>query len=262
MPQVMSDLLGSYVDVVRSLARRTAELHKALVSRPDVPAFAPEPFTEFYRHSVYHGILGQLNRAMDALRSGAGAILPAAQREIAQVLARETELRTRLQMLRDNRIGGLRIRQHGDYQLSNVIYADNDWIITNFEGNPYRSLSERRIKRSPMRDIATMLRSFHYVSHAALFGDVPGITPSRAGHPTIEKWAHAWYRWVSCIFLKEYLGSISGAELLPAAAQEIRILLSSYLLERALLEIKYELQHRPEWIRIPLHGILEHLAEK
>ncbi len=168
MPPVMSDLLGNYVEVIRSLARRTAELHQALVSHPEIPAFAPEPFTEFYRHSVYHGILGQLNRAMDSLRSSAGTFAPAARQDIAQVLARETELRTRLQLLRDNRIGGLRIRQHGDYQLSNVIYTDNDWIITNFEGDPYRSLSERRIKRSAMRDIATMLRSFHYVSHAAL----------------------------------------------------------------------------------------------
>ncbi len=262
MPPVMSDLLGNYVEVIRALARRTAELHNALASRPDIPAFAPEPFTEFYRHSVYHGILGQLNRAMDSLRISAGALQPVAQQEAAQVLAHATELRTRLQLVRDHRLGGLRIRQHGDYQLSNVIYADNNWIITNFEGDHYRSLSERRIKRSPMRDIATMVRSFHYVSHAALFGDVPGIIPSREGHPTIEKWARAWYRWVSCIFVKEYLHSASEAEFLPRGENEIRILLSSYLLERALLEIEQELHHRPQWIRIPLHGILEHLAKE
>jgi len=261
IPQLMSDLLSGHIDAIRRLARRTAELHQALVSHPDIADFAPEPFTEFYRHSVYHGILGQLSRSLDALRTGGRAAPPDAQEEIAQVLANEAELRKRLLMLRDNRVGGLRIRTHGDYQLSNVIYADNDWIVTNFEGDPYRSLSERRIKRSPVRDIASMLRSFHYVSHAALFGDVPGIIPNREGHPTIEKWAGAWYHWVSCVFLQEYLDAAKGADFLPRREEEVRILLESYLLERALFEIERELRQRPQWTRIPLHGILEHLSQ-
>ena len=105
-----------------------------------------------------------------------------------------------------------------------------------------------------------MLRSLHYVSHAALFGDVPGIIPSREGHPAIEMWAHTWYRWMSCIFLKQYLSSAAGADFLPVRSQEIRILLGSYLLERSLIEIEHELQFRPQWVRIPLHGILEHLS--
>jgi maltose alpha-D-glucosyltransferase / alpha-amylase len=154
----------------------------------------------------------------------------------------------------------LRIRQHGDFQLSNLIYSGNDWVITNFEGDPYRSIGERRIKRSALRDVACMLRSLHYVSHAALFGDVPGIIASREGHPTIERWARTWYRWMSCIFLKQYRESASGADFLPARAPEFQIMLNAYLLERALLEIEHELQYRPQWIRIPLHGILEHLS--
>ncbi len=260
VPPLMTSLLGSFVDVIRSLGKRTAEMHRALASRPDIPGFAPEPFTEFYRHSVYHGMLGQLNRTFDALRSRLSLLPAQGRRESEAMLARETEIRKQLLHLRDHRVGGLRIRLHGDYQLSNLIYSDNDWLITNFEGDPHRSISERRIKRSPLRDVASMMRSLHYVSHAALFGDVPGIIPSREGHPAIENWARTWYRWLSCIFLKEYLSSASAAEFLPAQPQEIRILLSSYLLERGLMEIEHELQYRPHWIRIPLHGILEHLA--
>ncbi len=94
-------------------------------------------------------------------------------------------------------MSGTRIRNHGDYHLSNVLFTGSDWVITNFEGDPGRPLSERRIKRSALRDVATMLRSFHYVSHAALFGDVPGIVPSREAHPQLEKWARVWYHWVS-----------------------------------------------------------------
>ncbi|MFZ0704397.1 MAG: maltose alpha-D-glucosyltransferase [Candidatus Korobacteraceae bacterium] len=259
IPALMTSLFGSFVDVVKALGHRTAEMHRALASRPDVPAFAPEPFTEFYRHSVYHGILGQLNRTFDALRTRMASLSGQAKQEAEQILARETDVRKQLLQLRDQRVGGLRIRQHGDFQLSNLIYSGNDWIITNFEGDAFRSVSERRIKRSALRDVASMLRSLHYVSHAALFGDVPGLTPSREGHPAIEKWAHIWYRWTSCIFLKEYLNTASGADFLPPRPQELRILLSSYLLERALMEIEHELQYRPQWIRIPLHGILEHL---
>ena len=259
IPSLMTTLLGGYVDAARALARRTAEMHTALASRPDIPDFAPEPFTTFYRHSIYHGILGQLNRTLDLLRSRANTLPDSARDELQEVQSREAEIRRQLLVLRDHRVGGLRLRQHGDYQLSNVIYAGNDWVVTNFEGDPYRPLSERRIKRSALRDVACMLRSLHYVSHAALFGDVPGIIPSQEGHPTIEKWAEAWYRWVSSIFVKEYLESASGADFLPQQRETVRIVLSSYLLERALLEIEHELQYRPRWIRIPLHGILEHL---
>jgi maltose alpha-D-glucosyltransferase/alpha-amylase len=259
LPPLMTELLGSHVDVVRLLGRRTAELHKALSSRPDIAAFAPEPFTEFYRHSVYHGILAQLNRTFDALRSRASSLPAAVQHDVEMTLSREGEIRKQLLQLRDHRVGGLRIRLHGDYQLSNLVYAGNDWVITNFEGDPYRSLSERRIKRSPLRDVATMMRSLHYVSHAALFGDVPGIIPSSEGHPAIEKWARTWYRWVTSVFVAQYLTSSSGLDFLPRNADEVGILLGAYLFERALLEIEYELQHRPQWIRIPLHGILEHL---
>ncbi len=259
IPPLVTSLLGSYVEVLKALGKGTAEMHRALASRPDIPAFAPEPFTEFYRHSIYHGILGQLNRTFDALRSRVLSLPQQVKQETEEMLARETQIRKQLLQLRDNRVGGLRVRQHGDFQLANLIYSGNEWIITNFEGDPYRSISERRIKRSALRDVACMLRSLHYVSHAALFGDVPGIIPSREAHPTIEKWARTWYRWASCIFLKEYLNSASGADFLPVRPQEVRILLGSYLLERALLEIEHELQYRPQWIRIPLHGILEHL---
>ena len=162
-------------------------------------------------------------------------------------------------LLRDKRLSGNRIRQHGDYQLNNVLYSGSDWIITNFEGDAYRSLSERRLKRSALRDVATMLRSFHYVSHAALFGDVPGIVPSREAQPQLEKWARTWYQWVSTIFLETYLKVGAGSSFLPQNDEEINILLGAYMFERALTEIEYEMEHRPQWIRIPLHGILEQL---
>jgi maltose alpha-D-glucosyltransferase/alpha-amylase len=258
-PAVVAELLGNYVESLRGLARRTAELHLALSSRDDIPGFVPEPFTTFYRQSVYHGMLGQLNRSFELLRNRARGLAASAQAEVTEALDREAEIRQQLLVLRDKRLSGLRIRNHGDYHLNNVLYSGSDWVITNFEGDPYRSLGERRIKRSALRDVATMLRSFHYVSHAALFGDVPGIVPSKQGHPQLEMWAKAWYGWVSTIFLKEYFTAAASAPFLPQSPDEMRTLLGAYMLERALVEIEYELEYRPEWIRIPVHGILEQL---
>ncbi len=262
VPPIVGELLGNYLDSIRILARRTSELHSALSSHADIADFSPEPFTTFYRQGVYHGMLGQLNRAFELLRARVRGLPAEAQSDISEVLNRESELRTRLLALRDTRMSGTRIRNHGDYHLSNVLFAGSDWVLTNFEGDATRPLSERRIKRSALRDVATMLRSFHYVSHAALFGDVPGIVPSREAHPPLEKWARVWYRWVSAVFLKEYLQTSAAAPFLPTQADEIRILLGAYMIERALIEVEYELEQRPAWIRIPLHGILEQLVNE
>jgi maltose alpha-D-glucosyltransferase/alpha-amylase len=260
-PQIIGELLGNYLDSIRVLARRTSELHSALSSHSDIPDFAPEPFTTFYRQSVYHGMLGQLNRTFELLRARGRLLPPEAQADISEVLERESELRAQLLTLRDTRMSGTRIRNHGDYHLSNVIFSGRDWVLTNFEGDPGRPLSERRIKRSALRDVATMLRSFHYVSHAALFGDVPGIVPSREAHPQLEKWARIWYHWVSAAFLKEYWRCSGPATFLPQQVDEIKILLGAYMIERAMIETEYELEQRPAWVRIPLHGILEQMKD-
>ncbi|ABF40487.1 trehalose synthase [Candidatus Koribacter versatilis Ellin345] len=259
LPPIMGELLGSLADNMRLLGQRTADLHVALASRPDIPTFAPEPFTEFYRHSLYHGMLGQSSRAMDTLRARLRSLPTASQDDAQALINRENELRARLLRLRDTRISGTRIRHHADYQLSNIQYTGSDFLVSNFEGNPERPIGERRIKRSPLRDIASMVRSFHYVSHAVLFDQVPGIVLSRDAYPQLERWATAWYQWVSALFLKGYLERAGTAAFLPRSQEERAVLLESYTLEKALIEIEYELTHRPNWVRIPVHGILEQL---
>jgi maltose alpha-D-glucosyltransferase/alpha-amylase len=262
VPQIVAELMGNYLDTARLLARRTAELHAALTSRPDMPDFSPEPITTFYRQSIYHGMLAQLNRSYEMLHSQLRSLPESARADIAEVLNREGEIRAQLLLLRDKRISGDRIRNHGDYHLSNVLFTGSDWVITNFEGDTMRPLSERRIKRSALRDVATMLRSFHYVSHAALFGDVPGIVPRPEAHSQLERWAHIWYGWVSASFLKEYVLASAGAQYLPKQPDELKILLGAYMIQRALIEVEHELEHRPAWIRIPLHGILEQVRSE
>ncbi len=259
IPPVMAELLGGHGESPELLGQRTAELHLALSSRPDIPDFAPEPFTEFYRLGIFHGMIAQMSRALDALRADVSALPAIAQPDARAVLERESVLRSRMLVLRDTRISCTRIRHHGDYHLGNVLYTGRDFLIQNFEGDASKPMSERRIKRSAFRDVACMIRSFHYVSHAVLFNHVPGIVSGRESHPQLERWAKAWYQWVSALFLRGYLRAAGNASFIPATHQEIAALLQAYTLEKALIEVDYELENRPDWIRIPLNGILDEL---
>jgi maltose alpha-D-glucosyltransferase / alpha-amylase len=259
VPRVINELLGGHAETAVLLGRCTAEMHIALSSQPEIPDFAPEPFTEFYRHSLYHGLLAQMNRSLDALRNHVEQLSGAAQEEARAVLEQHDTLRERFNVLRDMRISGMRTRHHGDYHLGNVLYTGSDFIIKNFDGDYTRPMSERRIKRSPIKDVASMVRSLHYVSHAVLFNHVPGIVTTQDADWRLERWAKAWYQWVSALFLRGYFETAGAAGCLPRTQPEIKALLDAYTLEKGLNEVEYELQHRPDWVRIPLHGILEHL---
>jgi len=261
VPSVMLDLLGTKVESIRLLGQRTAEMHTALSSRPDIPEFAPEPFTDFYRLGVYHGIVGHVGRTFDALRNRLLRMSGPAQDEIRSLVDQEQLVRNRLQALRDERITSTRIRHHGDFHLSHTQFTGNDVVFTDFDGAPDRPLSERRIKRSALRDVACMIRSFHYVSYAVLFGQVPGIVAAPEAKSQLEMWAEAWRTWTSAIFLKGYLNAAGAAEFLPQTQRERRILVRSYLIEKCLLEINHELDYRPDWLRIPVRGILDQLKQ-
>jgi maltose alpha-D-glucosyltransferase/alpha-amylase len=259
-PDLARDLIGGYLADVRLLGRRTAEMHLALVSESDDPVFAPEPFTDFYRHGLHHGMIAQAGRSLQLLKSRRHTLSSEAQEDAKHVLEHEDELRRFFMPIRERRISALRIRHHGDYHLGQVLYTGKDFLIIDFEGEPGRPLSERRIKRSALRDVAGMLRSFQYAAYAVLFGQVAGVVPRAEDAVALQGWAGFWTRWVSSAFLHEYLAAAGKARFLPGNDGELRVLLDAYLLEKAFYEVAYELNNRPDWVRIPLRGIV-HLLE-
>jgi maltose alpha-D-glucosyltransferase/alpha-amylase len=192
---------------------------------------------------------------MQALRRAARTLEEPAQSEARRVLGLEGALKKRFQAVRARRFGVTRTRIHGDLHLGRLLYTGRDFQFIDFDGPAERPASERRIKRSPLRDVASMMRSFHYIAWAALFGEVPGISPRPEQREALERWARYWNRWVSLGFLREYLTVADGASFVPKTRESLAILLYSYLLEKALQEMAYETQHRPAWVRIPLHGI-------
>jgi maltose alpha-D-glucosyltransferase/alpha-amylase len=260
-PDEVSAALGLYVGNATLLGTRTAEMHLALAAPTEDLAFAPEPFTSLYQRSMYQSIRSLSGRTLRLLR-GALPRLPDEERDAAEALlgARQSLL-DRVAPLLAGRIDAQRLRTHGDLHLGQVLYTGRDFVIIDFEGEPARPLTERRHKRSPLRDVAGMVRSFDYVAHAGLSeARRRGIVPAEQ-LALAEGWARYWQRWASALFVRAYFGRAVDAPFLPVADADRAVLLDALLLEKALYELAYELDHRPDWAGIPLRGITALLAE-
>ena len=250
-PEPAVELFGTYLETARLLGRRTAELHLALASDSDDPRFAPEPFTTYYQRSLYQSMRTLTQRTFRLLRSKVRDIP-----QSVQVLDLEEVIVERFRAILPPKIEAQRIRCHGDYHLGQVLYTGRDFVIIDFEGEPGRPLGERRIKRTPLTDVAGMIRSFHYAAYTALFGQTGGAMPVQ--NPAfLEPWALFWYLWVSAAFLGSYLEVASPGGFLPQSGEDLRTLLDVLLLEKAVYELRYEVNNRPDWVRIPIEGVLQ-----
>jgi maltose alpha-D-glucosyltransferase/alpha-amylase len=251
-PDIARETIGSYIADAELLGLRTAQLHLALASRDDIPAFAPEPFTPHYQRSIYQLMRTQIVQTMQLVRRRAKE-----SPELEQLLSKEEALLHQVRAVLQGKIEALRIRVHGDYHLGQVLYTGNDFAIIDFEGEPARPLSERRLKRNALRDVAGMLRSFHYAPYAVVFGTAPGSYVRTEDHSRLEAGARFWHRWVGAAFLRSYLAESAKGNHLPTKPEATETLLNAFLIEKALYEIVYEVNNRPEWMRIPLHGLME-----
>ncbi len=257
LPEDVHDTIGPYVQSIELLGERTAELHLALASERRDEAFAPEPFTSLYQRSLYQSMRTLTRKTFQVLRRRLGDIGEPTHTDAATLADREDELLDRFRGLTDQRLSAMRIRTHGDYHLGQVLYTGRDFVIIDFEGEPARSLGERRLKRSPLRDVAGMLRSFHYAAYAGLFDQEDrGVVGSEDQVTALETWGRYWSAWVSAAYLRSYLQTVGDSDVLPDTAEERRLLLDAYLLEKAIYEVGYELNNRPSWVRIPLQGAL------
>ncbi|MDO8670842.1 MAG: maltose alpha-D-glucosyltransferase, partial [Dehalococcoidia bacterium] len=256
-PPVVHEMIGAYFESAWLLGKRTAEMHLALAADADDPVFAPEPFSTLYQRSIFQSMRVLTTRVCKTLQVSLSSLPERVQLDAHKVLDRQENILERFQRVADHKILASRIRCHGDYHLGQVLYTGREFIVTNFEGELARPLSERRIKRSPLRDVAGMLRSFDYAAQVALTGTVPGVSVRPEDLTFLEPWARYWSLWVSATFLKAYLASADQAPILPMARKDIGVLLDAFLLEKAIYELGYELNNRPMWAHVPLQGILQ-----
>ena len=255
--ELAQELIGSYLQWVRQLASRTGEMHAVLASRPDDPVFAPEPFTDFYRHSLYHGMLARCTRTLDQLNVRLGRLPEDIRPDAEALLARHDQIRERLRFLRDQRVAATRIRVHGDFHLAQVLYTGKDFVMIDFEGDPGRPLSERRIKRSPLQDVAGLIDSVYTASHGALFGQTPGLILKPGNSAAAAAWARYWALTVGRAFLESYLLTQGVAPLLPEDPQHLRILIRLYVMDLAMRKLAFDVSHDAERIRMPCRLITD-----
>jgi maltose alpha-D-glucosyltransferase/alpha-amylase len=252
---------GLYLDAAHLLGRRTAELHLALAAQTNNVAFQAEPFTREDLATERERIEQQVTSALAALERTLAVFeqeLPQETVKQAQeVLARRGGVKERLAELSGDPMQfGQRIRIHGDLHLGQLLRAGTDFLFVDFEGEPARSLEDRRRKQSPLRDVAGMLRSFGYAAQAALGRHIQ----RRPDHSsTVEPWATLWERSASGEFLRGYRETMGDNPLL-ASAEKAPALLRALLLEKACYELAYELNNRPTWLHIPLAGVRELLG--
>jgi maltose alpha-D-glucosyltransferase/alpha-amylase len=255
-PAHVHELIGTYLDSAQLLGRRTAELHIALSSDTEDPRFAPEPFSDHYRQAFYHSMTALTNQTFQLARQRMNTLPPQAKAEVQKILDQQDQIRGRFRIIADRKIPAMRTRVHDDLTLRQVLHTGKDFVFVGFEGRPDRPLSERRIKRCPLRDVASLLMSFQYAAHSVLFDQVPGVTRRPEAIPALEFWAGYWSDWVCAIFLKGYFESARDTRLFPSNDAQLRPLLDAFVLERALEETAQELSDRPEWVRTPARAIL------
>ena len=253
-----SEHVGTYLEAAALLGRRTGEMHLALGQPSTDPAFAPVPMTEADLSLLRADLSEHASAAFDALRQNLSR-LPADVEELSGlVLSRRRLVVERLDRLgRAGELpaGGLRTRVHGDYHLGQVLRSRGDFVILDFEGEPARSLAERRAQQSPMKDVAGMLRSFSYAAYSGLMR----VLARRPGDAErLEPWARLWEQSVCGAFLRAYRLTMKAAEsaVVPEDGGAFEQLLEIYVLDKALYELMYELNNRPAWVRIPLAGIV------
>jgi maltose alpha-D-glucosyltransferase/alpha-amylase len=267
IPKRVQEAMGAYLELSSKLGRRTGEMHLALAADTSDPAFAPEPFTKddlkalsseavALAQRAFHALDGRLQEpeehGSEGQTSGSRPALDVDQ--VQRLVTARDALLDRIRSAPRFEFVCSKIRVHGDYHLGQVLWAEGDFYLLDFEGEPARSLSHRRQKQSPLKDVAGMLRSFNYAAYAGLFGQA-AARPADFGR--LEPWAHLWQTWASAAFLRGYFETAGDASFLPADLAQRDALLRLFMLDKALYELNYELNNRPDWVRIPLWGIFD-----
>jgi len=251
-----ADVHGGYLALVRTLGVRTGELHAALARTSGDAAFDPEPVAPTDVAAWVERVRRNAESALDRLAQRRAALPESARADADAMLGQRDAVLARIDRHTQDSTAGKKTRTHGDYHLGQVLLAQNDFIIVDFEGEPTRTLAERREKLSPLKDVAGMLRSFDYAMHVALDRADNERPETRAARDAAGR---EWQVEARRMFLDGYEEIARTAGLaLPRA--EAGALLELFLLEKVLYELAYEIDHRPDWVRVPLRGLADILA--
>jgi maltose alpha-D-glucosyltransferase/alpha-amylase len=250
-PAVLAERAGHYLRHAALLGRRTGEVHVAL-GQGRGPAFAAERYTVMYQQSLFQGARGMMVRTFELLSKRLSKLPEDVQDAARAALMAQAQIEERLRAIQSRPLEAIRMRVHGDLHLGQVLFTGDDFVLIDFEGEPARPLRERRYKRNPLRDVAGMIRSFGYASESALRSGA--IRPQ--DQDKVRPWGVAWHTWVSAAYLTGYL-EVVPAPLVPADPAVLKLILDFHRMEKCIYEIGYELNNRPDWLPIPVRGLLD-----
>jgi trehalose synthase-fused probable maltokinase len=253
-PQIDPARGRDLVEQAAALGRKTGELHRALADAHGDPAFEPEATSADHLARIARDMQAQVDQSLNALSDGVGTLSGDAAALASRILAARSTLRALVESISRVRPGLTRIRVHGDFQLDQVLVADGRFVLIDFEGEPLRPIAERRSKFLAVKDVAGMARSFSYAAYSALF-DVAGTDMDVATR--LEANARWWQASATSAFVAGYREATRGALFAPTSDSDFTTILSAFIVEKAAYELRYELNHRPQWLRIPLRGMAE-----
>jgi maltose alpha-D-glucosyltransferase/alpha-amylase len=259
LPELVVQTIGSYLFSAQILGQSTAELHSALACDFENPDFAPEPFSSLYQRSIYQYARNLVGQVFLSLRDRLTSLPLNTQTLAKSILDRQQDILARFQPVLNQKITATRTRYHGDYHLARLLYTGRSFIVVDFEGKTGRTLSERRMKRSPLRDVAEMLISFHYAVSQGIRNEIERGMIRSVDFPVIEAWSRFWYSWVSGAFLSSYIETAANESFLPKTKPELQVLLDTFVWEKLIYSLGYELDNRPDLVEIPLQRILQML---
>jgi len=242
-----------FMSLVRTLGVRTGELHSALAASTQDEAFRPEPASPEEVAGWAQNVITDLERTLGMLEKRRNELPDGVRPDVDHLLAVRNELAENARAICEGGFEAVKTRYHGDYHLGRVVVANNDFQITDFEGDPATSIEQRRAKHSPLRDVATMLRSFNYAARSAIAG-LGADRPDQV--EDLESWDRHFERRVREAFFGGYVEGERDSISYPADKRQASRLIELFRLERVLYEIRHELNNRPTWVSIPIKGIL------
>jgi maltose alpha-D-glucosyltransferase / alpha-amylase len=260
-PAPVAETIGTYLESARLLGVRTAELHKVLASDAVDKAFIPELSTPHHRRAVFQSMRNLAARNLRWLGQRTNTLPPETQPLARRVAELEPVIIQNYRVLCDQRLLAKRLRLHGDCRLGQVLWTGKDFVFIDFEGDVSLPISERRLKHSPMRDVAAMVRSFHYAASVGLDQHVQRGSIPPENMLRFQSWLRYWYLWVSVAYLKAYFQAVADAGIFPNNEEAILAMLRAFLLDRAIYELGRQLKEGGQGLEIPLSGILFLLRE-
>jgi maltose alpha-D-glucosyltransferase/alpha-amylase len=253
IPDDLQELLGSTAsEQIRMIGVRTGEMHLALASSNNLKDFVPEDFSLHYQRSLFSSMQTTVRETIQYSNSVISTLPDNISEELQEILSRRDEILEVLKRIYAKKLDVLKIRIHGNYHLGQILFTGKDLSITDFGGDPVRSFSDRRLKRSPLRDVASMIRSIRYVAYDGFLrtthvqkDDIKELLP----------FAKMWAHYMSGFFIRAYLDTVKESQFIPNNKEDLQMMLDTYILEKSMHDLSIELKNKKESVIIPIKSI-------